>query len=237
MNGDPHRCRTRPQDAQPRRQRSGRRHPRRDGHRRAHGAVQVRAGGWHAARRRKHSATHLPRVQPHAGHHHRVAAGSLRARSICAGVMADRTSPIAYGYDAQLPVYFNQDPVITWAAAGALRRRWQWAGAAAEHAEHHAHGQTCGALHLVVAADSTGAPTRPIRPGAGRVARPRCAGGRGQEARRPASAASWAGRPRVIMQFPANASDMLLSGTLAGGEALAEPRAARRRARSARGTW
>ncbi|MBY0492207.1 MAG: hypothetical protein K2R93_20375, partial [Gemmatimonadaceae bacterium] len=26
--------------------------------------------------------------------------------------------------------------------------------------------------------------------------------------------------PRVIMQFPANAADMLLSGTLAGGEAL-----------------
>ena len=26
--------------------------------------------------------------------------------------------------------------------------------------------------------------------------------------------------PRVIMRFPANASDMLLSGTLAGGEAL-----------------
>jgi hypothetical protein len=28
-------------------------------------------------------------------------------------------------------------------------------------------------------------------------------------------------RPRVVMQFPAVAADMLLSGTLAGGEALA----------------
>jgi len=28
-------------------------------------------------------------------------------------------------------------------------------------------------------------------------------------------------RPRVVMQFPANANDMLLSGTLAGGQALA----------------
>jgi len=28
-------------------------------------------------------------------------------------------------------------------------------------------------------------------------------------------------RPRVVMQFPAKADDMLLSGTLAGGEALA----------------
>ena len=28
-------------------------------------------------------------------------------------------------------------------------------------------------------------------------------------------------RPRVVVQFPANANDMLLSGTLAGGEAIA----------------
>jgi hypothetical protein len=28
-------------------------------------------------------------------------------------------------------------------------------------------------------------------------------------------------RPRVVMQFPARADDMLLSGTLAGGETLA----------------
>jgi hypothetical protein len=28
-------------------------------------------------------------------------------------------------------------------------------------------------------------------------------------------------RPRVVMQFPSKADDMLLSGTLAGGEALA----------------
>ena len=27
--------------------------------------------------------------------------------------------------------------------------------------------------------------------------------------------------PRVVMQFPANANDMLLSGTLAGGESIA----------------
>ena len=32
--------------------------------------------------------------------------------SIMRGVFADRKSPIAYGYDAQVPVYFNQDPVL-----------------------------------------------------------------------------------------------------------------------------
>jgi hypothetical protein len=33
-------------------------------------------------------------------------------------------------------------------------------------------------------------------------------------------------RPRVVVQFPANANDMLLSGTLAGGEALSNRAAA-----------
>ena len=28
------------------------------------------------------------------------------------GVFTDRGSPIAYGYDAQVAVYFNQDPVL-----------------------------------------------------------------------------------------------------------------------------
>ena len=38
--------------------------------------------------------------------------------TILRGVITDRKSPIAYGYDAkELPVYFNQDPVLE-AAAG-----------------------------------------------------------------------------------------------------------------------
>ena len=38
--------------------------------------------------------------------------------SVMRGVFTDRRSPIAYGYDAQVPVYFNQDPVLNVGAGG-----------------------------------------------------------------------------------------------------------------------
>ena len=37
--------------------------------------------------------------------------------SVMRGVVSDRRSPIAYGYDAQVPVYFSQNPVLNAAAA------------------------------------------------------------------------------------------------------------------------
>ena len=46
-------------------------------------------------------------------------ADKLQARgSIYNGTFADRKSPIAYGYDAGLPLYFNQGPLFQVAAAG-----------------------------------------------------------------------------------------------------------------------
>ena len=38
--------------------------------------------------------------------------------SVMRGVVADRRSPIAYGFDAQVPVYFNQDPVLNAGGGG-----------------------------------------------------------------------------------------------------------------------
>jgi len=38
--------------------------------------------------------------------------------SIVRGVFSDRRSPIAYGYDAQLPVYFSQSPVLNAGGGG-----------------------------------------------------------------------------------------------------------------------
>ena len=43
-------------------------------------------------------------------------------------------------------------------------------------------------------------------------------------------------RPRVVLSFPQNPNDMLLSGTLANGQFLANRAAAARRRRSARAT-
>ena len=97
--------------------------------------AQVRAGGRHADHRR------LDRVADGGVSISRAASRwsirrNLFARgSILRGVFADLKSPIAYGYDGKdLPVYFNQDPVLNaaaaagWAASaaavrGALRRR------------------------------------------------------------------------------------------------------------------
>ena len=38
--------------------------------------------------------------------------------SVMRGVVTDRRSPIAYGYDAQVPVYFSQDPVLNVGGGG-----------------------------------------------------------------------------------------------------------------------
>ena len=43
--------------------------------------------------------------------------------SVMRGVFADRRSPIAYGYDAQVPVYFNQDPVLNVGGGGGFGGR------------------------------------------------------------------------------------------------------------------
>lgn len=145
--------------------------------------------------------------------------------TILRGVVADRTSPLAYGFDAQLPVYFNQDPVISvGGSAGLFAGGGSGAGAAA-----NMQNVTPNANKLRLStwswnqSDSTGTPMPMPGNPAARGAPPTATGGRGG-----AQASAFGGatgidgtRPRVIMQFPANAADMLLSGTLAGGEALA----------------
>lgn len=142
--------------------------------------------------------------------------------TILRGVVADRTSPLAYGFDAQLPVYFNQDPVISvGGSAGLFAGGGSGAGAAA-----NMQNVTPNATKLPLStwswnqADSTGVPM--TRPMPGPVGRGAGAGAGAAPASAFGGATSIDGtRPRVIMQFPANAADMLLSGTLAGGEALA----------------
>ncbi|MCA0374922.1 MAG: hypothetical protein LCH84_04595 [Gemmatimonadetes bacterium] len=150
--------------------------------------------------------------------------------TILRGVVSDAKSPIAYGFDRQLPVYFNQDPVLAvGGAAGVFAGGGSGAAAAAL-----AQNTTPNAQPLRLSTwsftnpDSTGVPmpgpgAAGGRGGAGGGAPG--AGGRGGfggggEGAFAAGAAVDNTRPRVVMQFPANAGDMLLSGTLAGGEAL-----------------
>jgi hypothetical protein len=135
--------------------------------------------------------------------------GALFARgSILRGVFNDLKSPIAYGYEGKdLPVYFNQDPVLN--AAG---------GAVGGFAGGQAGGQTItpNATPLRIAPLEGSAPASPA-PVAGGGRGGRGGGGRGAFGAFGAAAGE---RPRVVVRFPTNADEMLLSGTLAGGEAL-----------------
>ena len=165
---------------------------------------------------------------------------SLFARgTLVRGIIADRASPLVYGYDhAEVPVYFSQSPVLN-AGAGAPEAVVEVAatggGGAGARAAARPQGQniTPMAFPLKLSPwdpDHTGTPygggTRadsaaPTRGGEGA----RSPGGLGaQGGRRPTSvpglSADSNSSTRVVLQFPAKAEDMLLSGTLEGGQSL-----------------
>jgi hypothetical protein len=160
--------------------------------------------------------------------------------SVMRGIIVDKASPLAYGYPGnELPVYFNQDPVLAVAAGGFGGGRGGFgAGPAipgvgmnitpmASASEQHISSydpekptETETAMAGGVAAGGRGG--RGGRAGGpGGAAAP--AQGRGFGGAFGGGAAAPAGEaPRVVLEFPANPDDMLLSGTLAGGQALAK---------------
>jgi hypothetical protein len=131
--------------------------------------------------------------------------------SIMRGVFADKKSPIAYGFDGnQLPVYFNQDPVLNaGGAAGPVD--------AASLPPYVGAGQVLApnAVPVQLSPYETEGAARPAeKPQADQTAASR-------ETTRAAGANVEEARPRVVMQFPANPNDMLLSGALTNGQLLA----------------
>jgi hypothetical protein len=134
---------------------------------------------------------------------------SLFARgSILRGVFSDLKSPIAYGYEGKdLPLYFNQDPVFNVGGAGLFG------------------GGSAAAVGQVVTPNAEPIHISPLEPpGAPPTPKPASPAGRG--GRGGAGGGGRGGfaapteRPRVVLHWPSNVNDMLLSGTLAGGEAL-----------------
>jgi hypothetical protein len=133
--------------------------------------------------------------------------------SILRGRIVDRTSPIAYGYDgADLPVYFSQAPVLNAGDGGR--------GAAPVQAPNAGLGQIIApnALPLRISPFESDQDDRSVpretpaeRPRSEDVDRLR---------RPPQSGAGGERRPRVVMQFPDNPNDLLLSGTIANGQFL-----------------
>ena len=140
--------------------------------------------------------------------------------SIMRGRIADKTSPIVYGYEGdQLPVYFNQSPVLNVATGGG----GGFGGFG---------GGSGGPSQNITPMASNNRPT--LSRWEGPVSRPSAGGAARRGGARSDSAAGAAGggggggagrpdpatRPRVVLQFPSNQADILLSGTLAGGQAL-----------------
>jgi hypothetical protein len=148
--------------------------------------------------------------------------------SVMRGMITDKRSPIAYGYQGDsLPVYFNQDPVLNVSAgAGAFAGfggfgggRGEGAGGIGQNTTPMA-GQSQQKLSVwdpdaVVPSGAQRGQGGDTPGGGGRGGR---GGGGGRGGFGGGDAA--AERPRVVMQFPSNPDDMLLSGVLSGGQAL-----------------
>jgi hypothetical protein len=133
--------------------------------------------------------------------------------AIMRGVFTDKSSPLTYGYAGkEMPVYFSADPVLSVGAAGA-----QVAGGYFDQ-----NGPGAGVLQNTTpnAVLQTLSPW--VDPGGAASGTPPMVK---PEAATPAPA-PMPGRfpagpqPRVVMQFPDKASDILLSGLLSGGDAL-----------------
>ncbi len=144
--------------------------------------------------------------------------------SILRGKFDDRKSPIAYGYaDADLPIYFNQDPVLNAGGGGIPPEFAAFFGGGSANA---GLGQnvTPNAVPVHISPweqdESAGQATHPAeRPGADQVAAFRTLA-------RQFGLNFDTVPPRVVLRFPQNPNDMLLSGTLANGQFLANRAAA-----------
>jgi hypothetical protein len=142
------------------------------------------------------------------------------------GMITDHKSPIMYGYTGdQLPVYFSQEPVLSAGAAGGR------GGFGGSRPSVSGVGQdttpNSTPIHLAPYPDDgnlpeAGGDAAPGTPGRGRGGRGGNAGTGGGGGRGGAGAAESAeAAPRIVMSFPAQADNILLSGELAGGQALA----------------
>jgi hypothetical protein len=143
--------------------------------------------------------------------------------SILRGIISDTKSPITYGFDGtQLPVYFSQAPVLAVSAGGGFGGF----GGGGEGGINAGLGQNTTPMATPLRlspyeqdSSAMGGGGRGGRAGAGGDSArfQNFAGGRGGFGGANADPST---RPRVVMTFPQNPNDMLLSGTLAGGQAL-----------------
>ncbi len=129
--------------------------------------------------------------------------------SILRGTIAEDAHPLVFGYEGDdLPVYFNQAPVLN---AGGV-----------PPAPPALRNPNVG-LGQIVTPNAVRPPLSPFEPerDTGNDVEPSPDTGREPEERRPSPATPSPPRPRVVVRFPADPAEMLLSGTLVNGEHLA----------------
>jgi hypothetical protein len=144
----------------------------------------------------------------------------LNARgSVLKTVLGDRRSPVLYGYDQNsLAVYFNQGPIFSVGGGGGFGRGGRGGGGGPANFGNMEPNRLQPRLTTL-----EGAPPAPAAadagaaPGQGRGGR---GGGGGGFGGRGGGGAN-PNAPRVLLSFPTDPNDLLLSGLLVGGEAIA----------------
>jgi hypothetical protein len=162
-------------------------------------------------------------------------AGNLFVRgSVMRGVITDKTSPLVYGYQYnEVPVYFSSGPILNAGVpqadsppattgggrAGATGRQNTTPNAGSPIKLSPWDPAGTGTPYGMIPSDTATAPSRGR--GAGNFGGGRQGGGGNAGAVTvPGLVADAPASTRVVMQFPAKADDMLLSGTLENGYVL-----------------
>ena len=145
--------------------------------------------------------------------------------AILRGMISDKGSPLVYGYEGtQMPVYFSNDPVLSAGRAGGFGGGGGGGGARARVEGVGADITPNSQLEKLspyegdVLADPYTENLPTLDQDRAALAGGRGVGGGGGG--RGAGGEEAAAPPRVVMSFPMNANDILLSGELAGGTAL-----------------
>lgn len=134
--------------------------------------------------------------------------------AIMRGVFTDQRSPLAYGYTTkEMPVYFSADPVLSVDRGTRENAYFDPNSPGAGISQNVTPNAVLDRISPLSAAPATlGTPAvaepGPSSPAAGQPSAP---GSRNSNT---------APAPRVVMQFPDKADDILLSGLLRGGQAL-----------------
>jgi len=137
----------------------------------------------------------------------------LQARgSIYNSTFSDRKSPIAYGYDSGLPVYFNQAPLFQVAAGGG----GGFGGGVGAGGQGGGGGQNRASGRGGVNDPDVVQAMPQVRP-----ADPNSRPDPDQDARESPFFTPPQLRPRVVLRFASDEKNLLISGMLAGGSELA----------------